>query len=173
MPLPPVLVERILTDIVSGLPLVPMPAEPPINVAVDPAARGTAQQRYTTTATLEAENRAQLLARTSGVVAQLLVDEGTAVKLGQPLLRLDDSELKLRVRRGAGGHDERGEGEGGGVVWLPLHRSLVGRIKIRITIKSKSRWCRAAHNLNRNLALNPAPVGYIRASDRSISWIAR
>ncbi len=75
------------------------PAEPPINVAVDPAARGTAQQRYTTTATLEAENRAQLLARTSGVVAKLLVDEGTAVRTGQALLQLDDSELKLRVRQ--------------------------------------------------------------------------
>jgi len=75
------------------------PSEPPINVAVGPAARGTAQQRYTTTATLEAENRAQLLARTGGVVAELLVEEGTAVGLGQELLRLDDSEMKLRVRQ--------------------------------------------------------------------------
>ena len=75
------------------------PAEAPINVAVDPAARGTAQQRYTTTATLEAENRAELLARTGGVVAQLLVEEGTAVRAGEDLLRLDDSEAKLRVRQ--------------------------------------------------------------------------
>lgn len=75
------------------------PGEAPTNVAVDPAARGTAQQRYSTTATLEAENRAELLARTGGVVAQLLVDEGTVVRAGQDLLRLDDSEAKLRVRQ--------------------------------------------------------------------------
>lgn len=75
------------------------PAEAATNVAVDPAARGTAQLRYSTTATLEAENRAELLARTGGVVAELLVEEGTAVRRGQDLLRLDDSEAKLRVRQ--------------------------------------------------------------------------
>ena len=31
-------------------------------------------------------------------------------------------ELELRVGRSAGGHDERGEGEGGGVLALPGHR---------------------------------------------------
>lgn len=77
------------------------PAEAPINVAVDPAARGTAQQRYATTATLEAENRAELLARTGGVVAQLLVEEGTVVRAGQDLLFLDASEPELRVRQAA------------------------------------------------------------------------
>jgi len=75
------------------------PAEPPTHVAVNPATRGVAQQRYTTTATLEAENRAELLARANGVVAKFLVEEGDVVKVGQTLLLLDDSEAKVRVRQ--------------------------------------------------------------------------
>ena len=75
------------------------PPEPPIAVAVEPANRGTALQRYTTTATLEAENQAQLLARVSGVVARLLVEEGDAVRAGQDLLQLDDAEATLRLRQ--------------------------------------------------------------------------
>jgi membrane fusion protein (multidrug efflux system) len=75
------------------------PPEQPTNVAVDPVRRGVTQQRYVTTATLEPENHAELLARTGGVVAKLLVEEGTTVEKGQDLLLLDDSEAKLRVRQ--------------------------------------------------------------------------
>jgi membrane fusion protein (multidrug efflux system) len=75
------------------------PAEPPTHVAVEPAARGVAVLRYATTATLEAENRAEILARAGGVVASLKVEEGDLVRAGQPLLLLDDAELRVRVRQ--------------------------------------------------------------------------
>jgi RND family efflux transporter MFP subunit len=75
------------------------PGEPPTNVAVEVTGRGTALSRYTTTATLEAENRAQILARTSGVVQRLLVEEGRSVREGQELLTLDGSDSALRLRQ--------------------------------------------------------------------------
>jgi membrane fusion protein (multidrug efflux system) len=75
------------------------PADPPTHVAVERAGRGAALQRYATTATLEAENRAEILARAGGVVARLHVEEGDAVGRAQVLLELDDSEASLRVRQ--------------------------------------------------------------------------
>lgn len=75
------------------------PATPPSHVAVVPAAHGTAVQHYTTTATLEAENHAQVLARTSGVVSRLLFEEGLQARNGQALLVLDDSAARLRLRQ--------------------------------------------------------------------------
>ena len=75
------------------------PAEPPAHVAVVPAERGVAVQQYATTATLEAENHAQVLARTSGVVSKLLFEEGLQARNGQELLVLDDSEARLRLRQ--------------------------------------------------------------------------
>jgi membrane fusion protein (multidrug efflux system) len=75
------------------------PAEPPTHVAVLPVTRGVALQRYATTATLEAENTAQILARTGGVVTSLAVEEGDGVRNKQVLLVLDDAEAQLRVRQ--------------------------------------------------------------------------
>lgn len=75
------------------------PAEPPAHVAVVPAERGVAVQQYATTATLEAENHAQILARTGGVVAKLLFEEGLQAKNGQELLVLDDSAARLQLRQ--------------------------------------------------------------------------
>lgn len=73
--------------------------EPPAHVAVETVERGIAVSRYSTTATLEAENRAEILARTGGVLAKLLVEEGDPVREGQELLVLDDSEARLRLRQ--------------------------------------------------------------------------
>lgn len=75
------------------------PSEPPTHVAVEAVARGTALSRYTTTATLEAENRAQILARVGGVVERLAVEEGHAVGNDQELLTLDGSDAALRLRQ--------------------------------------------------------------------------
>lgn len=73
--------------------------EPPAHVAVEAVERGVAVSRYATTATLEAENRAEILARAGGVLAKLLVEEGDGVREGQELLVLDDSEARLRLRQ--------------------------------------------------------------------------
>jgi len=75
------------------------PPETPTSVAVEPVTPGTAVQRYSTTATLEAENQAEIQARVGGVVAKLLVEEGDEVREGQELLTLDDAETALRLQQ--------------------------------------------------------------------------
>jgi RND family efflux transporter MFP subunit len=59
--------------------------------AIDAAYRGTA--------TLEAEEEATVVARTTGVIEQILVEEGQRVRAGQPLARLETGRLKLEVAR--------------------------------------------------------------------------
>lgn len=70
-----------------------------IPVAVEPAVIGVASSTYTTTAVLEAENHAEIRARTTGVVRSLLREEGDLVQEGQDLLLLEDDEARLRVRQ--------------------------------------------------------------------------
>lgn len=79
------------------------PKEPPTLVAVEPASRGTVIARYTTTATLEAENRAQVLARTEGVVQCLVHEEGDVVGADAELLHMEDDAARLRLQQGRGG----------------------------------------------------------------------
>jgi membrane fusion protein (multidrug efflux system) len=59
--------------------------------AIDAAYRGTA--------TLEAEDEATVLAKTSGVIEQILAEEGQRVRAGQVLARLETDRLKLEVAR--------------------------------------------------------------------------
>jgi membrane fusion protein (multidrug efflux system) len=61
--------------------------------------RGTATARLTSTASLEAENEATVVARVGGVVQEVLVEEGQYVRADQPLARLDDERLALELRR--------------------------------------------------------------------------
>ena len=73
--------------------------DPPTSVAVERVAHGTVVARYNTTATLEAENRAQVLARAQGVVEKILREEGDRVRDGQELLQLEDDEARLRLQQ--------------------------------------------------------------------------
>ena len=54
---------------------------------------------YTGTASLEAEEEALVVAKTGGVVMEVLTEEGRYVKEGQPLARLDDERLRLELSR--------------------------------------------------------------------------
>ena len=51
---------------------------------------------FSSTANLEAENEATVVAKVSGVVKKLLVEEGYKVKQGQILAKLDDEQLRHR-----------------------------------------------------------------------------
>lgn len=69
-----------------------------------PVEAGTAARRpivasYTGTATLEPERQAQVVAKTSGVLLRLHVEEGDRVKAGQLLAELDPERLRLEVAR--------------------------------------------------------------------------
>jgi membrane fusion protein (multidrug efflux system) len=72
---------------------------PALPVEVVPVERGTATAQLTSTASLEAESEATVVARVGGVVETLLVEEGQYVRANQPLAQLDDERLALEVRR--------------------------------------------------------------------------
>ncbi len=54
---------------------------------------------YSTSATLRADRRATVIARTRGVVRRLAVEEGDAVSAGQPLAHLEDEEQTITAAR--------------------------------------------------------------------------
>jgi membrane fusion protein (multidrug efflux system) len=73
--------------------------EAAIPVALAPAVSGPIASYYNATATLEAEKEARVLARVTGVVESLLVEEGDQVQEGQPLLTVDNHEYQYRLRQ--------------------------------------------------------------------------
>jgi RND family efflux transporter MFP subunit len=54
---------------------------------------------YSTSATLRADRRATVIARTRGVLRRLVVEEGDAVSAGQPLAYLEDEEQTIAAAR--------------------------------------------------------------------------
>jgi membrane fusion protein (multidrug efflux system) len=70
-------------------------------VAVTAAFSGSISSYYRATATLEAEKEAQILARVTGLVETILVEEGDLVKEGAPLLKVDNDEYRYRLEQAA------------------------------------------------------------------------
>jgi len=68
-----------------------------IPVEVASAARRPIAASYTGTAPLEARGESQVVAKTSGVALNVLVEEGQQVRAGQPLVRLDPDRARLAV----------------------------------------------------------------------------
>jgi len=60
---------------------------------------GLAASYYVTTATIEPSSDAKINSRTSGVVQQILHEEGDDVKSGDILLILDDDDQRLRLKQ--------------------------------------------------------------------------
>ncbi|MEZ5544886.1 MAG: efflux RND transporter periplasmic adaptor subunit [Lysobacteraceae bacterium] len=74
-------------------------APAPVVVETGAVALRPIEASYNATATLEAPNEASVVAKTSGVLLQLLVEEGDRVSAGQVLARLDSERQKLDVQR--------------------------------------------------------------------------
>ena len=70
----------------------------PVEVAA--VAKRPIAARFTGTANLEAPGEAQVVAKTSGVLLQLLAEEGDQVKAGQVLARIDPELGGLGVQTG-------------------------------------------------------------------------
>jgi RND family efflux transporter MFP subunit len=70
---------------------------PPIPVEVTEVIKGSVSANYSGTATLEAEGEALVVAKVSGVVEKIFVEEGDSVKAGQVLAKLEDEEFILRL----------------------------------------------------------------------------
>jgi membrane fusion protein (multidrug efflux system) len=71
------------------------PEEDAIAIEVGPVARGSLSSVYSTSATLRADKRATVAARTKGVIHKLLVEEGDWVKKDQPLAILENDEQQI------------------------------------------------------------------------------
>lgn len=68
-----------------------------VSVEVAEVQRGDIQQTYGTVTTLEAERQAKIVARTSGILERIAVEEGDFVEEGQILAQLDTEQLALQV----------------------------------------------------------------------------
>ena len=72
-----------------------------VPVEVEKVTRRPIAASYANTATLEARAESQVVAKTSGVALQVLVEEGQAVRAGQVLVRLDPDRASLQVAQSA------------------------------------------------------------------------
>lgn len=70
-----------------------------IPVEVAAVSIGPIEAAYNGTATIEAADEATVVAKTSGVVEEVLVEEGDRVAAGQPLASLETDRLKLEAER--------------------------------------------------------------------------
>jgi membrane fusion protein (multidrug efflux system) len=77
----------------------PVPKVEAVPVEVARAARKPISASYAGTANLEAPGEAQVVAKTSGVMVQLLAEEGDQVRAGQVLARIDGDRVRLEVAR--------------------------------------------------------------------------
>ena len=71
--------------------------DPPIPVEVTEVVKGSVSANYSGTATLEAEGEALVVAKVSGVIEKIFVEEGDSVKAGQVLAKLEDEEFIHRL----------------------------------------------------------------------------
>lgn len=76
-----------------------MPEKKPTPVEVQTPEVGLASSSYNTTATLDPSSNAEISARATGVVRELMHEEGDYVEAGQTLLRLEDDDQRLRVKK--------------------------------------------------------------------------
>ena len=72
----------------------------PVPVVAMPVVRGTAIDAVYATGTVEAEDRVQVKAKTSGSLAEVLVKEGDRVKKGDLVARIDNPQLTFELKRG-------------------------------------------------------------------------
>jgi HlyD family secretion protein len=72
----------------------------PLPVTVTPVVRGKAVDAVYATGTVEADDRVNVKAKTSGSIAQILVKEGDAVKKGDLLARIDNPVVTFDLKRG-------------------------------------------------------------------------
>lgn len=74
-------------------------AQPAVPVATTPVWRGVVDAYFRGTANLTAAEEAAVVARTRGIVEAFFVEEGDAVRQGEPLAQLETERLTLEVAR--------------------------------------------------------------------------
>ncbi|KPN20757.1 hemolysin D [Xanthomonas sp. Mitacek01] len=74
-------------------------APAPVPVETEAVARRSVAASYVGTASLEVPRGADVVAKTSGIALEVLVEEGDTVRAGQPLVRLDPDRARLAVQQ--------------------------------------------------------------------------
>ncbi|MCK4412509.1 MAG: efflux RND transporter periplasmic adaptor subunit [Candidatus Eisenbacteria sp.] len=74
---------------------------PAVPVAVEVARQGNIASYYSSTATLEPQKQAGVLARVAGLVVTLEAEEGDWVEVGATLLTIEDAEYRHRLKQTA------------------------------------------------------------------------
>ena len=82
--------------------------EPAIPVEVALVQTGSVEAFFSGTATLEVEDEAQVVAKVSGVVKEIFVEEGQAVSEGQVLARLDKERLAVLAAQAEANFQRKG-----------------------------------------------------------------
>jgi RND family efflux transporter MFP subunit len=77
----------------------PAKQELAVPVQVEIPVRGAVSAALTASSTLEAEQMADVLAKTDGLVTRLLVDEGSNVVKGQVLAELEDADKRIALQQ--------------------------------------------------------------------------
>ncbi len=70
-----------------------------IPVEVSNVSRGNISAYYANTATLEAEQEATVVAKVRGIVREIYVEEGDAVKAGQVIAKIEDDQYRIEAAR--------------------------------------------------------------------------
>jgi membrane fusion protein (multidrug efflux system) len=77
-----------------------------VPVQVEPVERRSISQYLETNGTLEAENEVDIVARTTGPVAEINTEEGRLIRTGQVIARIDDREARNQVAISTVARDE-------------------------------------------------------------------
>lgn len=70
-----------------------------IPVEATSVSRGDISAYYSTTATLEAEQEALIVAKVRGILNEVLVEEGDRVKAGQVIAKIEDDQYRIEAER--------------------------------------------------------------------------
>ena len=73
--------------------------QPPVPVETEQVTRRSVAASWVGTAALEVPRGADVVAKTSGIALDVLVEEGDQVRAGQPLVRLDPDRARLAVQQ--------------------------------------------------------------------------
>ncbi|KLJ01619.1 efflux RND transporter periplasmic adaptor subunit [Luteimonas sp. FCS-9] len=74
-------------------------AQAPVPVETEAVTRRSVAASYVGTASLDVPRGADVVAKTSGIALEVLVEEGDTVRAGQPLVRLDPDRARLAVQQ--------------------------------------------------------------------------
>lgn len=138
----------------------------PFPVTVTPVVRGTAVDAVYATGTVEAEDRVDVKAKSSGSVVEILVKEGAVVKKGDLLARIDNPVVAFELRRGQADLHAASAQAGPSAPQIAALRGQWAAVDADLAIAKKE--LERAESLAKSGALSDAEVDRARARVRQL-----